>query len=87
MSGVAAYLLYGLRRLRAPRALGAYSVTREMRSQCSKNRAEAPRDTVGIPMPVLRASPGRHRFLGLAHLVRGCCEWYWIVRDCTADEW
>eukprot|EP00961_Rhodomonas_salina_P201201 2714110-Rhodomonas_salina.1 len=28
MSGVAAYPLYVLRRLRAPRAVGAYSVTR-----------------------------------------------------------
>eukprot|EP00961_Rhodomonas_salina_P149006 2005952-Rhodomonas_salina.1 len=108
MSGIPAYPLYGLRRLPAPKALGASSVTQgvpgycrkltlytvtklrrllQIRSQCSKNSADAPRDTV----PGYTGTTGvsglagrRYRFVHMARLVRGCCEWYWIV---LRGEW
>eukprot|EP00961_Rhodomonas_salina_P219351 2964948-Rhodomonas_salina.1 len=60
----------------------------QIRSQCSKNSAEAPRDTGHRHNGRLRARRTSLQIVGLAHLVRGCCEWYcqWIVLLASGEK-
>eukprot|EP00961_Rhodomonas_salina_P136698 1838940-Rhodomonas_salina.1 len=73
MSGVAAYRL---RRLRAPRALGAYSVTR-IRSR--KLRGTRYTGTVSPGSPDV----GTDSYLG--RICLGAVAWFWIVFLITGD--
>eukprot|EP00961_Rhodomonas_salina_P204528 2759756-Rhodomonas_salina.1 len=75
MSGVASYTLCWLRAQEHTRVPGTrFSVTRG-RGSCAGHGKNYQKGTLGVSELAGR----RFRFVDLAHLVTGCCEWYSIV--------
>eukprot|EP00961_Rhodomonas_salina_P012036 161289-Rhodomonas_salina.1 len=77
MIGVAAYPLYGLRRLRAPMPQEHTQSHNGYPGSAATRKLRKTRYTVTTGVSGLAGC--RYRFADMAHLVRGCCEWYWIV--------